>query len=293
MSKQIGLGTALWGWSVDQATAFAILDYFYGAGYRWVDTAMNYPINGNPADFRRSVTTLTAWCRDREVSDLQIVCKIGSLSNQKSPEHNLHPDFLAQELQYLRLGLGSNLAALMIHWDNRDDVIAIANSLTWLQAQGVGVGLSGIKHPEIYATCGQHLSTPQIQIKHNFLSSGLDHYAPLAPWQPQFWAYGIAVSGLKLSQQQYEANSYVRLTKGDDYHTQWLTPKRQMVLETLISSHPALQSLYHVGLAYAEQDTRLAGYLLAPTTLAKATDALSCLAALRHDPPDLNCLTQL
>ncbi len=66
-----------------------------------------------------------------------------------------------------------------------------------------------------------------------------------------------------------------------------------MVLETLISSHPALQSLYHVGLAYAEQDTRLAGYLLAPTTLAKATDALSCLAALRHDPPDLNCLTQL
>ncbi|NJK72389.1 MAG: hypothetical protein HC926_03385 [Synechococcaceae cyanobacterium SM2_3_60] len=83
MSKQIGLGTAMWGWSVDQATAFEILDCFYGAGYRWVDTAMNYPINGNPADFRRSVQMLAAWCRDREVSDLQIICKVGSLSNSK------------------------------------------------------------------------------------------------------------------------------------------------------------------------------------------------------------------
>ncbi|NJK72388.1 MAG: hypothetical protein HC926_03380, partial [Synechococcaceae cyanobacterium SM2_3_60] len=147
-----------------------------------------------------------------------------------------------------------NLTTLMVHWDNRDDPVAIANTLTWLQAQGLVVGLSGINHPAIYATCGQRLSAPQVQIKHNFLSSNHAHYQPLAAWQPHFWAYGIAVSGLKLSPQQYDATSYVRLTKSDDYHAQWLTPERQAILETLINSHPALSNLYHIGLAYAEQD---------------------------------------
>ena len=57
------LGTAMWGWTTSPAMAMTLLDQFYAAGGRAVDTATNYPINKNPGDFRQAERMLADWIR--------------------------------------------------------------------------------------------------------------------------------------------------------------------------------------------------------------------------------------
>ena len=41
-NKNIFLGTALWGWGVNQKEAFNLLDHYYNLGLRHIDTALIY-----------------------------------------------------------------------------------------------------------------------------------------------------------------------------------------------------------------------------------------------------------
>lgn len=212
------LGTAMWGWTMDKPTCFKVLDYFYAKGYRKVDGATNYPINKIPADFRLSERILEEWIQANQVNDLEITMKIGSINNMRSPEHNLASSFLLLNLDDYQFIFGSNLQTLMIHWDNRSDESEVEktfNTFKTIESRGLKLGLSGIKHPEIYARLNQSYGFDfTIQCKHNLLKSDYPRYQAFHG-KKRFMVYGINAGGLKLNSNAYHASSSLKVRGGN------------------------------------------------------------------------------
>ncbi|NOH84522.1 aldo/keto reductase [Vibrio sp. 03-59-1] len=270
--KEICLGTAMWGWSVDKITAFSILDCFYEYGGRYVDTANNYPLNGVASDYQKSIMYISDWCNSRDVSDLVITCKIGSVINSNTSENNLNSKFLYEQLNWLLGVFKSNLGCVMIHWDDRGDLLQIKDTLsisTLLLNEGIQLGLSGIKYPEVYASAlhESNIIDVNIQVKHNFASSSFSHYSSLSIFKPKIWAYGISVSGLKLSESEYKDNSYVSLVRGSGYHRHLLTEDLCVALNEVILINDTIDNIYQIGVAYSQEDKALHGFIVAPSTL--------------------------
>jgi aryl-alcohol dehydrogenase-like predicted oxidoreductase len=73
------LGGNVFGWTVDEAKGFAILDAFVGAGFTAIDTAEGYPnwVPGNPPGM--SETIIGKWLKARNNrSDVHIFTKVNS-----------------------------------------------------------------------------------------------------------------------------------------------------------------------------------------------------------------------
>jgi aryl-alcohol dehydrogenase-like predicted oxidoreductase len=201
------LGTAMWGWTIPARQCHVLLDQFYSLGGRVVDCATNYPINKRGEDFRAAEKILAEWVRINEVNDLEIMMKIGSVNNLFTPEQNLSPSFLLLNADYYQAIFGSNLACIMIHWDNRDQKEEIERSLDvllQLNESGLTIGLSGIKYPAVYQEVLKKysFSSLPIQCKHNLVYSDLKRYAPLHDYG-NFIAYGINGGGIKLDTERY------------------------------------------------------------------------------------------
>jgi len=277
--KAISLGTAMWGWSVDKNEAFSILDYFYDEGERQVDAANNYPINGNELDYRKSALFLAEWCKTRDVHDLKITFKVGSTTNTNSPDYDLSREHMHAQYNWSRENFGENLNCIMIHWDNRnkkEDINESCQYLHELQRINIEVGLSGIKYPDIYrqSLADNGLVGMNVQAKHNFLFSGFSHYKELDVLRPKYWAYGISVSGLKLSAKEYTKSSYVTLVRSDDYHKDMLLKGAKEILNKIIKENNQFSNLYHIAIAYAEKDDLLHGYMVAPSSLEQMQDII-------------------
>ena len=208
--KKLCLGTAMWGWSVNDNAAFSILDCFYNDGNRYVDTANNYPLDGNINNYQKSALLIAKWCKSRNVKDLKITYKIGSLSNSNSPENNLSPQYLRVQIDWAMEMFGDNFHCAMIHWDNRSNSILIKKTIdflsNYLNKFSLVLGISGIKNPDIYKEImsDMEISEINIQSKHNFLYSDLDKYDCLSNMNSKLWGYGISVSGLKLLPENYQ-----------------------------------------------------------------------------------------
>jgi aryl-alcohol dehydrogenase-like predicted oxidoreductase len=296
--KNICLGTAMWGWSVEQSTVFAILDSFYEFGGRYIDTANNYPLNGNASDYRKSPLFLSQWCHSRKVSDLKITCKIGSVSNSNTPNNDLTPDYLQKQVKYYMDLFNDNFYCAMLHWDNRSDINEIEGSLLGLDIlsqYNIELGLSGISHPSIYADLllKRMPRSINIQVKHNFLHSGLENFQSLSSFSPKIWAYGISASGLKLSPQEYNSKSYVSLVRGKNYHNEMLNENIKAALKKCIATNHFLENIYHLSIAFAEQEEQLFGYLVAPTKLEQMQDILRFVEQLSVNSIDLKCLSEI
>ncbi len=267
-TKALMLGTAQWGWTVGRDDAFRLLDSWLRAGQRAVDTATNYPINKNPADFRAAERILQIYIQARGLSDLQITVKIGALDNMRSPDVNLSPSFIRMmAAEYKRL-LGSNLQTIMLHWDNRSDAAAIGESLHALvevcREEGLRPGLSGLRHPEVYAPLLESLSTSfDIQIKHNILHSDLPRYAPIRRETHRWFVYGINAGGLKL-QGGYSAGSALRVRGGNADAGEPILQKIRDNLPQWNTAHvrPPITSFSHVGLIFAALHPHVDGIVL-------------------------------
>lgn len=255
------LGTAHWGAKTDAPTAHQILSAFYENGGREVDTATNYPINKVPADFRKAEKILKEWIEVQGVSDLKITAKVGSIDNMRSPEHLLTQSFLLMCVDdYLRL-FGSNLHTFMIHWDNRDQITEIRESLMALAfaaEQGLRPGLSGIAHPWLYAKANEefHLDF-RIQLKHNVLESKYEHYKPFHGAR-RFIAYGINAGGAKL---------------GADARLDFLKPIIEKANQR--TDRPILEHFYQVGLIYACFHPEIEGVLIGPSSVKQLEENLA------------------
>ena len=281
--KKPQLGTAQWGWNVDRDEAFRILDAWLETGHRGIDLATNYPINKNPADFRRAEKLVQEYLQAHGLNSLEITMKIGSQNNLRSPEINLEPSFiLMMATEYRRL-FGENLRGIMIHWDNRSEAPEIRNSLEALgQLQrefGLHPGLSGIKFPDVYHKVNQEFKLEfDIQLKHNLLHSDLQRYqAFLQTSEPQhrFFAYGINAGGLKL-EGPYPAGSTFVTRGGNPEQALPLLEK----LKTLIPKwntafvRPPVRTMNHLGLIFAGLNPHISGPVFGFSSVAQLRETL-------------------
>lgn len=293
--KELCLGTAMWGWSVNKDAVFTILDCFYENGGRYVDSAYNYPINGISVDFQKSSLLLSEWIKTHGIRDLKVTFKVGSTSNNNSPEINLLPDYLYSQIDWAKVYFGDNLNCIMLHWDNRFELNLIRNTLDILDVlydSGMEFGVSGIKHPEIYKRllAKKKFHGLNIQVKHNFLHNGLNHYRELICNASKFWAYGIAVSGLKLSDKDYCKDSYVSLVREAGYHNKMLSSHLKTSLSKVVANNLNVKNLYHIAISYVEQDKNLHGYLVAPSSLPQMQDVFNFRDNTAVGKIDLSCI---
>ena len=280
MHPTLFLGTALWGWTVSKETAFQLLDYFYQQGFRQVDAATNYPINKIPADFRRSEEILLEWIQAHSIQDMKVIMKVGSLNNMYTPDQNLTKSFLLMNLDDYQGKFGTNLDALMIHWDNRDKPAEIDESLSafdYVYQQGLSVGLSGIKHPEIYHDLNKRYAFDfSIQIKHNLLYSDYARYTSFHG-KRRFITYGINAGGLKLSVKSYHRQSSLKVRGGDTTNAHPIIPQLQALIPKLnqSSERPDIQLFNHIGLCHAFHSPDIKGILVGCSRLEQLEDSIA------------------
>lgn len=280
---QMLLGTAMWGWTVSRPVCFDMLDTFYAAGLRRVDAAVNYPINKNPDDFRASEHILLDWIHAHGIHDLKITLKIGSLNNLRSPEHNLSKSFLLLNLDDYRYRLGSNWDTFMIHWDNRDhpdEITATMEALAIVRNAGLRIGLSGIRHPDLYA---QLNAAPAfnfdfyIQIKHNFLQSDYERYRPFHGSR-RFSAYGIHAGGMKPDAADYRSNSSLRARGGDVAHQ---IPELERWKELIARQIPPL-GFHEAAMLFAASHPDMESIVIGPSSREQLLDSIT---TWRHIDP--------
>ena len=246
----------MWGWNTSRKTAFALLDQWYGAGFRQVDAATNYPIDKNPDHFRLSEKILLEWIKVNNISDLRIIMKIGSVNNLFSPEHILTPSFILMMLDEYQHLFGQNLDTLMVHWDNRHEkepVLETLEALSVANRKGLKPGLSGIKYPAVYFELNKKTRLDfRIQIKHNVLHSDYARYAPFHG-RRRFIAYGINAGGLKLDARQYSPHGTLKTRGGNVENQSPVLKKIKNKIEEFNakSGLPPVTQFYQTGLINA------------------------------------------
>lgn len=267
------LGTAMWGWTIDRATCFELLDFYYGEGFREVDGATNYPINKSPADFRLAETILQEWINANGITDLRVMMKVGSLNNMRTPDHNLRQSFLLLMLDEYRNRFGSNLHTYMIHWDNRNELSEIEETykaLAYAEKQGLVIGLSGIRHPELHAEVYRQYQFPlRIQIKHNLLQSDYQRYKEFHA-KPRFITYGINAGGLKLSAESYHSGSSLKARGGNTESPHPIVaPLNQIISKYNQTYSDSINSFNQCGMAYAFHSPDIQGILIGSSNTAQ------------------------
>lgn len=272
MLKDLWLGTAQWGWTIQEEQAFALLDAYYDSGFRHIDCATNYPINKNPSDFRLAETFIANWLKSNNVSDLKIMMKVGSLNNLKTPDCNLSSSFLLMSTEYYLQLFQSNLDSIMIHWDNREneeEIRATFEAFDSIKKQGIALGLSGIKFPNLYAKINEKYKFEfYIQAKHNIFQTDIKKYDSLFP-NAFFIAYGTNAGGIKLNKQEYSSNSVLAVRGGnlDNSDEKLKTIEQQIALANENKMRPPITDFFQVGMIYAAYSTLFKAVIVAPSNL--------------------------
>lgn len=280
------LGTALWAWTVSKTQAFQLLDAFYAAGHRWVDAATNYPINKNADDFRAAEKILLEWIKANGISDLKVLMKIGSINNLYTPEHNLTPSFIHIVYQEYLHQFGEQLSEIMVHWDNRSapqEVQSTLEALDIIRQEGVKIGLSGIKHPEVYKELNNSLQFDwDIQLKHNLVYSDYPRYAPFHGSR-RFLAYGINAGGLKFPSSSYGQNSSTQVRNVPTEKHQSLLQKVSQLLEryNAQSSFEPLTRFNECSMIFTYYSPDIQGILIGPSKTAQLHSSLSFFRQLQ------------
>ena len=216
INKKLILGTALWGWGIDKKQAFLMLDFFVSFGGRYIDCATNYPINGRNKDYGLALKWLQEWIRINKIK-LFIIIKVGSIDNLGSPFYDLSKNRVLSLYEEMKLNFGESLWCISVHWDNRNNdkdftiVQETVNVFKELRNNGVSIGLSGIKRPELYFKSMPELSSNWIiQCKENFLTQDARlKYQQFFP-NAEYYAYGINMGGLKLLENEKSVSAKIR-----------------------------------------------------------------------------------
>lgn len=278
--KELVLGTAQWGWTIGKETAFEILEYWSGAGFRSIDCATNYPINRQPECFRAAEGILSDFILAHGLKDLDVTMKVGSMDNMRTPDNNLSPSFIQMiGHEYSRI-LGSNLGCLMIHWDNRDQEDEIAASLDSLRRvcaeSGCRKGLSGIRAPEMYARLTGS-DTFDIQVKHNVLHSDLGRYTPWLPYdRHRYFAYGINGGGIKLPGEAYSGTStYITRGGNPEPGEEQANRLRELTSHYSREKGVTIDRMWQLGLIHAVSEQALYGIIAGVSNVEQLQNLIS------------------
>jgi aryl-alcohol dehydrogenase-like predicted oxidoreductase len=291
MTKALVLGTAQWGWSVDRATAFQLLDHWLQSGFKEVDAATNYPINQSFSDFRLGEKILAEYKNAAKLdNDFQITMKVGSMDNMRSPDHNLSPSFLWMMTHEYRRVFGNCLGGIMVHWDNRNSEAEVEETMLFLQEiaqQGLRPGVSGLRHPEVHAAINARLQLAlDVEIKHNPFASDLERYQPLLAHQMgkhRVLAYGTAAGGLKFKAHHKTSGTFeLRGGQRENFEEKLAQIEARLPDLNLSFVRPPIVTLQQFGMAYALANPAIGGIIVAPRNVAQLKEAIEWHKNLSH-----------
>ena len=295
---ELCLGTAMWAWTISKKMAFSLLDSWYGQGQRCVDTATNYPINKEAADFRKAELWLKEWIEANGVKDLRIMVKIGSMSNDGSALNNLSPSFLSINHQHYTDLFGQQFDCMMLHWDNRSDKTAIEESVRCMEVlckDKQSLGFSGIKHPEAYLPVLRSLQQkPFLQAKHNVFQSHLDYYKDLVEYT-NIIAYGLSGGGIKLKEESYKNSSSATERNVDLSAIEKQVKDINNKLADFNTKYPrsSVDNMHQLGMLLASLDDRVSGLLIGPSKTAHIQDSLDFATKIEQHKEAYRSLKEL
>lgn len=169
MNKQLILGTAHLGSKFSIATFSQMYETFMRRGFYLIDTAMNYPIDGNPANFKGTLKLL----QEVKLPSKSIFVKVGGSQNAGNRDLLLNQEYLKFIVEHLQESLSESLFGIGVHWDDRDDLEQIDETLEILgmfQSNGLAIGFSGVKNSEAYKAFFELRANNYI-VQHNALNS--------------------------------------------------------------------------------------------------------------------------
>lgn len=268
--KRLVLGSALWGWALDQHQVFNLLDRYIARGGLWVDTAVNYPINKQKADYGKALAWLGDWLQARGSAPISVILKVGAVDNMGSPDTQLTPQHVMDEVNVWRTRLGNTLTLVAIHWDNRGstpaDRVEIRETLSAfsdLKASGLELGFSGVRHPEIYRQEAPQLAKDWwIQVKEN--ASTEEARTKLQSFFPEahYLAYGLNMGGIKAEAPSAQSSTALRGISPSQELVKTLTAK----LEAAYKLHPAPADFNELAMRQAFFNQALSGIVVGPRT---------------------------
>lgn len=273
-AKVLVLGTALWGWGIDRATAHGLLDEFVAHGWRIVDTATNYPINRRPQDCGLALRWISEWIGVNGSEAISVLAKFGAKDNSGGPAISLDPQSILGSETLLRESVGASLGAMAIHWDDREDAGAVAETvaaMVTLADRSLSIGFSGVRQPHLYQAAAPGLADKWwIQVKENVATDAARrHYGPDFP-RAKYLAYGINMGGVKLAP----------AAPADSLEIRGIArPERQVatLARFLDSDHglrPQPRTLNELALAYCYFAPDLSGAIVGPRNEAQLTETL-------------------
>ncbi|WDH24905.1 aldo/keto reductase [Pseudomonas chlororaphis] len=283
--KTLVLGTALWGWGIDRNAAHQLLDNFLNNDGSIVDTATNYPINKQGKDFGLAISWIESWVKSNPNSNLSVIVKIGSIDNSGNPDADLNPNKITSTTNDLKDRLGEALSCVSVHWDNRgndehdlNSIEKTLNAMSEIQQSGLRIGLSGIKHPELYYKANPELSDSWIiQIKENFTTQkARENYYKYFP-NAKYLAYGINLGGVKID--PTEKNSSVELR--NIAHPKTLVEKLSKFLDSNHQLTPRPTTLNELALAFSYANPVLSGVIIGPRNITQLLNTLEYWNALK------------
>ena len=278
MNKDLILGTALWGWKVEESECFKILDYFYDNKFNKIDLATNYPINYDINSFRLSETIVEKWIKKNNVNDLKLIIKIGSIDNSGSTYNNLNYDSILKNFEYYSKKFKNNLWNIMIHWDNRNDkkkIIETIGALKVIKNQNINIGLSGIKYMKIYSrVLFENNLIPLIECKHNIFDSYVTTYKEYFP-SNQIYVYGINLGGLNLSN-IYDNKSSISLRGIDTSKYENFLKKLNEIINKYKSKLTfKIKTLNQISFIEISFNKNINGLIIGPSSLTQMIDSVS------------------
>lgn len=276
------LGTAMWGWTINKHSAFSLATHFTNLGGVLFDTASNYPIDGNVTHFGLAQRWLAEWFEKNPDTRSRVIVKIGSSSNDGSSNVDLGAKTVLKKFDTLQLLFGYRVGMIFVHWDNRDNYFKIENTISAfreIKKLGIGIGLSGIKYPDIYARIGPDLLEDWlIQIKYNIFSrSSYNHYEGFQG-KRRFLAYGLNAGGFKMDGSYGATNSFVARDSNQQYIT-------SQTVEKLLSKKPDMpnspKTLNSLSLLSAFENKDILGVIVGPSSIKQLDDTFKFLDSLR------------
>ncbi|MDC0440726.1 aldo/keto reductase [Gammaproteobacteria bacterium] len=274
------LGSAMWGEWVEESEVYKMLDIYYDSGFRGIDIATNYPINGKKVNFKQALAWLGKWCNSNQCDDLQIYLKVGSETNIRTNQINLTPSFLRQVvIENLEL-FTTNLSTIGIHWDHRGsekkdfplifETVETLNSLS--QSHNLRVGFSGIDYPQVYKeVLSPFKLEPIFQVKENLLTSESRKKYTQHFENASFIAYGINFGSVKREITNHKFREF----------TNEHFSKKINLLETKLENFLILRSLSELSIYYAYLNPGLSSYIIAPSNTEQLNASLSFIKMMQ------------
>lgn len=285
-------GGNVFGWTVDEPTAFKLLDAFTGRGFNLIDTADSYPrwVEGNVGG--ESETMIGNWLHARGNRDKVILAtKVGSDMGQGK---NLRKEYILREVEAsLKRLRTDHIDLYQTHWDDLNtpveetlaayDQLVKQGKVRWIGASNLGPG-----RLRRSLQLSQGLGLPEyvsLQMRYNLFSRDVfeREYAPICDQHGLgILTYYSLASGFLTGKYRSEADLGQRARKGDV--KAYLNERGMRILASLdaVAGHRSTQPAT-VALAWLMARPNVSAAIASATSLAQVQQLAAAAELVLHE----------